>query len=489
MTRRRRRTRQRRCLVACGVVAATVAMGIFFTVGAAVAYWVFSTNTSLPVAMADTLPQGATPSATLASPSQPAVTITFPTKYTFGGTEITSYSLTRYDAYTDASAGSISGTCAVVGGAVSCSDSPGAGSWEYTDTPTFGTTWLGPPSTESSPVFIATATDLGPASGAVGSSAQVSVQGFAASTALTVTVGRAAATIVSGGTTDPSGAATLAFTVPSLPKGAQSVVVSDGSRSATSGAPFTVDPAVSLSSSNGTDGATGLSLTGAGYVGGTAVSVTFAGSPVILDPASPLVAADGTWSARFTVPNSPNGPQIITASDSGGSVASTDFTTVASATDLRPQSGAVGTTGVTIDADGFLADHALTVTVGGADALIVSGGTTDANGSSELTFTIPDVPGGVQSVVVSDGTNSATSATGFTVESVPVAIPPTTPDPTTSTPPGTVLQTVGPPSPCADGSTSDGGSETCADNLPPPPGSARETAARGRAAAASGTRQ
>ena len=102
MTRRRRRTRQRRCLVACGVVAATVAMGIFFTVGAAVAYWVFSTNTSLPVAMADTLPQGATPSATLASPSPPAVTITFPTKYTFGGTEITSYSLTRYDAYTDA---------------------------------------------------------------------------------------------------------------------------------------------------------------------------------------------------------------------------------------------------------------------------------------------------------------------------------------------------------------------------------------------------
>ena len=81
---------------------------------------------------------------------------------------------------------------------------------------------------------------------------------------------------------------------------------------------------------------------------------------------------------------------------------------------LVPTSGRVGIT-ATVDATGFAASHALTVTVGGAPATITSGGTTNANGASTVTFAIPRVPAGAQTVVVSDGTNSATSPTSFTV--------------------------------------------------------------------------
>ena len=72
-------------------------------------------------------------------------------------------------------------------------------------------------------------------------------------------------------------------------------------------------------------------------------------------------------------------------------------------------------TSVTVSAQGFLASHALTVTVGGTSATITSGGTTGVTGSSTVTFTVPALPAGPYSVTVSDGTNSATSATQFTV--------------------------------------------------------------------------
>ena len=194
------------------------------------------------------------------------------------------------------------------------------------------------------------------------------------------------------------------------------------------------------------------------------MSASFAGSPVTLDPVTPRVSANGSWSATFTVPGSPNGPQVVTATDSGGATASTGYTTVASVTDLDPQNGTAGTTEVTIEAEGFLADRQLSVTVGGVDATIVSGGTTGTDGGSDVTFTIPAVAPGVQSVVVSDGTNTATSTAEVTVE----AAGPTTTAPTTA-PPVTVPQTTVPSPTCAHGPISNAGG-TCADSLPPPPG-------------------
>ena len=89
---------------------------------------------------------------------------------------------------------------------------------------------------------------------------------------------------------------------------------------------------------------------------------------------------------------------------------------VSSATALSPTSGAKGTTGVTISAAGFIASHALTVTVRW------SGRNDHVGWHDELQWQLdgdlhdPDgAATGSDAVVVSDGTNSATSGTNFTV--------------------------------------------------------------------------
>jgi hypothetical protein len=195
------------------------------------------------------------------------------------------------------------------------------------------------------------------------------------------------------------------------------LVVSDGAGSNTLTTSFTVAAAVSLSPSSGVIGSTGV-ITGTGFTAGDRVSATFAGLPLSLDPPGTSVAADGSWSAEFTVPTVPDGSQVVTAVDAEGTSASTKFTVdSATVTGLTPTAGAVGATGITISAQGFLADKTLSVTVGGVSATITSGGTTGANGGSTVTFTIPSAPAGIQAVVVSDGTDSATSLTSLAVTS------------------------------------------------------------------------
>jgi len=127
--------------------------------------------------------------------------------------------------------------------------------------------------------------------------------------------------------------------------------------------------------------------------------------------------------ALSVAPTGTAGAKTISATDSGTDSASTTFTVTASATGLTPTSGPVGTTGVTITAQGFIASHALTVKVGGVTATVTGGSPTNSSGSatgtgSTLTFTIPAVSTGAQSVVVSDGIHSVTSATNFTVTAI-----------------------------------------------------------------------
>lgn len=176
----------------------------------------------------------------------------------------------------------------------------------------------------------ASATGLSPATGAVGSSATIVAQGFKATSALTVTVGGVSATVTGGSPTNGSGSATgtgstLTFTIPALANGAHQVVVSDGTNTATSATNFTVLASVSASPSSGVSGQTGVTLTGAGYITGKTVSATFAGSALALTPATPTVAADGSWTATFTVPSTTTGSKTIAATDTGGATASTTF--------------------------------------------------------------------------------------------------------------------------------------------------------------------
>jgi hypothetical protein len=263
----------------------------------------------------------------------------------------------------------------------------------------------------------ATATNLSPSSGAVGSSATIAAQGFAAGSALTVTVGGSAASITSGGTSSASGGATVTFTVPSLVNGSYSVVITDASsNTATSATNFTViASATALSPVTGAVGSS-ASLLAQGFAPSSALSVTVGGTAATITSGG-ATGANGASTVTFTIPVLPHGAQSLVVTDGSGNTATsaTNFTVTASATGLSPSSGPVGTTGVTILAQGFIASHALTVKVNGTAATITAGGTSGANGSSTVTFTVPAAPNGAEVVTVTDGTNTATSATSFTV--------------------------------------------------------------------------
>jgi hypothetical protein len=122
-----------------GTLAGVLSFCVLFTAGGAFAYWVTSTSSSVPAAVADTLPQGATPGATT---SGSAVTVSFATVDTTNGTSITAYTVNRY------AVGGITPSesfpCPGSTTPVTCADpSVPTGQWQYTDTPDYGANWVG----------------------------------------------------------------------------------------------------------------------------------------------------------------------------------------------------------------------------------------------------------------------------------------------------------------------------------------------------------
>jgi prepilin-type N-terminal cleavage/methylation domain-containing protein len=89
---------------------------------------------------------------------------------------------------------------------------------------------------------------------------------------------------------------------------------------------------------------------------------------------------------------------------------------------LGAPSPAVGSAGssATISGTQFLPSTLLTIKVGGQTATVTSGGTSDASGNVNATFTIPaGLAAGPYSVTVSDGLDTVTSGTQFTVTPPP----------------------------------------------------------------------
>ncbi len=414
------RIASRRARILVLIIGVTVGLGFL---GAGVALGYFLTTASNPAqALADTLPTGATPSATVIPTNTPPVTITFATTATKAGTQVTSYSATRYNANTGASAGPISGSCSTVSTTVTCTDSPGAGSWKYTDTPTYGTNWFGGESAKSNSATLSSATGLSPTTGTVGSSASISAQGFMPGGSLTVTVGGKSAVVTSGGTVGSNGSSTVSFTIPALAHGSQSVLVSDGTNSATSPTPFTVTQQITLSggsvsAANGYVGDT-VTITGTGFAGSSNIGThTYNGSVVTLNPTIPQTDGSGSFTATFVVPASPAGSHNVSVTDSSSNTASTAFTVNAQILALSSTSGPVGTT-VTVTGNGFAASATTLKDNFGGSGLVTMSGTTSSSGvltnASFIVPTDPDVALGY-SVLVSDGTNSATSGINYTV--------------------------------------------------------------------------
>ena len=144
-----------RTLVA--VVGACLGLGIT-GMGAAFGYWVTTDPLNPAQAVATSLPQGTTPYASLSSTSYDTVTITFAEVATAaGGVEIpaSDYLLQAYSS-TGGPPVSVNASC-VGTGLITCTESSvPTGTWQYTDTPTYATNWVGVESAMSAPVTVST---------------------------------------------------------------------------------------------------------------------------------------------------------------------------------------------------------------------------------------------------------------------------------------------------------------------------------------------
>jgi type II secretory pathway pseudopilin PulG len=161
---------------------------------------------------------------------------------------------------------------------------------------------------------------------------------------------------------------------------------------------FVVSAGLTVSPANDPIGSTGVTLTGAGFVVGKTVSVTFGGNTLALNPATPLVASNGTWSATFTVPSSTAGAKTITATDSGGVSASTTFTVAKTTPTDMVSNSAPTTIGSSVTFTATLSGPTTTPT--GTVTWSVSGTagvascttstTTLSGGSATCTLTVPN---------------------------------------------------------------------------------------------------
>ena len=135
-------------------------VAVLFTGGSAFAFWVASTPSTVPAAVADVLPQGATPSVpTTSGPNGGLVTVSFTQSATTNGTSLTDYSVKRYAVGSIAASESFS--CTGSNSPVSCNDpNVPSGQWQYTDTPLYGTNWIGTESAKSPPVVVGTTASL-----------------------------------------------------------------------------------------------------------------------------------------------------------------------------------------------------------------------------------------------------------------------------------------------------------------------------------------
>jgi Big-like domain-containing protein len=111
--------------------------------GIAYAYWDAADAGQPAAALADSLPAGSTPTATLTG--QNTVTLSFPRAVTGAGRTVTDYLVRRYASSTATTAAASVGCSWPAGGALSCVDTAvPAGVWYYTTTPPIaGSGWTG----------------------------------------------------------------------------------------------------------------------------------------------------------------------------------------------------------------------------------------------------------------------------------------------------------------------------------------------------------
>jgi large repetitive protein len=196
------------------------------------------------------------------------------------------------------------------------------------------------------------------------------------------------------------------FTVPTIPAGQYTVLVGDGTRSATTA--LNVTPSITLTPNTGLKGSTTV-ISGNGFGPTSVVSVKFNGVAVTTTPAAQSTDASGILAAgvntvTITIPVTAVASNTVTVTDALGNSATALYNVTAPTLLATPATGGVGTT-VQLIGSGFTASSPMVVQVGGAVVVTAPVGIT---GDSFLAYIqIPaGTPAGSTVITATDAKNN-----------------------------------------------------------------------------------
>ncbi len=222
-------------------------------------------------------------------------------------------------------------------------------------------------------------------------------------------------TLTWGGTVEPSslctpsvvttaGQVSCRFTTAYRPSGSYPFVVTDSAGN-TASAAFNVTPHLSLSEGNGYVGSP-LTFSATGFAPTALVSVAWANTTLACSAVS---SKEGSANCTITLPPTPAGMYVFTASDADAHSASSPFVVLSSLT-VHPTSG-VGGASVVFVATGFGASTSVTIT---STLGTVCSPKTGANGSFSCAYSIPFAPSSAYVFTASDDDANVATAT-FTI--------------------------------------------------------------------------
>jgi hypothetical protein len=187
------------------------------------------------------------------------------------------------------------------------------------------------------------------------------------------------------------------------------VAASDSSGNAAS-ARYTINPAISLSSSAGAVGSA-VTLSGSNFKPNSTITVTSDGA-TLSTSGSCTTDASGNLPASnncaFTVPDETAGSYTVTVTASDGTYAGSATYTVTPAIDLTPSAGAVGSKAA-VSGSGFAPNDIIALTFDGNS--VPTSCTTDVKGSFSCAFAVPAAPAGTHTVAASGSDPNAGWAT------------------------------------------------------------------------------
>jgi hypothetical protein len=247
-----------------------------------------------------------------------------------------------------------------------------------------------------------------------GGSLSVTLNGFAAGTAVALTWDNGS-TSIGGATTSATGSATVYLTVPEAVAGPHAIKATpSGSPAPVSETSMTIIPSLGLLPSAGKVGAN-VTVTLRGYASGEQIAVKWFNSSTNSNTIASVTASNlGSATASFTVPVAANGPHSVEGAGSLANTASANYK-VTSGLVLTPTSGPVSTN-ITIGLSGYGANE--TVELRWYDTSTTyspwSSVVTDASGSASLTLPAREGANGLHRVEAV-GPIGGTALANFTV--------------------------------------------------------------------------